>query len=209
MPHLVLIGDSILDNARYTSGQPDVISHARKLIPAGWRATLLAIDGATTNDIPSQLRRLPPDASHIVLSVGGNNAIMNADVLTMPVQLGREVLAALAEISRRFEESYRQTVEACLESHLPLVLCTIYGGCFDDATYQRMISVALMVFNDVILRVAIKFRLPVIDLRFVCTSREDYANAIEPSSAGGEKIARAIAKLVSGSELVCARVFAG
>ena len=140
MPHLVLIGDSIFDNARYTSGQPDVISHARKLIPAGWRATLLAIDGATTNDIPSQLRRLPPDASHIVLSVGGNNAIMNADVLTMPVQLGREALAALAEISRRFEESYRQAVEACLESHLPLVLCTIYGGCFDDATYQRSIK---------------------------------------------------------------------
>ena len=151
----------------------------------------------------------PKSLPHDSMSVGGNNAIMNADVLTMPVQLGREVLAALAEISRRFEESYRQTVEACLESRLPLVLCTIYGGCFDDAAYQRMISVALMVFNDVILRVAIKFRLPVIDLRFVCTSREDYANPIEPSSAGGEKIARAIAKLVSGSEVVCARVFAG
>jgi hypothetical protein len=61
MPHIVLIGDSIFDNARYTAGQPDVISHARKLIPEGWRATLLAVDAATTNDNPSQLRRLPPD----------------------------------------------------------------------------------------------------------------------------------------------------
>jgi len=61
-----------------------------------------------------------------------------------------------------------------------------------------MIGVALMVFNDVILRVAIKFAMAVIDLRFVCTSPEDYANPIEPSSAGGAKIARAIVSLVSG-----------
>src|SRR5438067_13246154 len=113
MPHLVLIGDSILDNARYTSGQPDVISHARKLIPAGWRATLLAIDGASTNDIPSQLRRLPPDASHIVLSVGGNHASMNADVLTMPVQLGRQVWAALAGFPRSFAQACRRRCCAC------------------------------------------------------------------------------------------------
>jgi GDSL-like Lipase/Acylhydrolase family len=198
MPSVVLIGDSIFDNARYTSGQPDVISHVHGLIPAGWQATLLAVDGATTNDIPAQLRRLPPDATHLVLSVGGNNAIMNADVLTTPVQLAREALVALAEISRSFEETYCQAVEACLESRLPLALCTIYNGRFEDAAYQRMIGVALMVFNDVILRVAIKFALAVIDLRFVCTSPEDYANPIEPSSAGGAKIARAIVSLVSG-----------
>jgi len=96
MPSVVLIGDSIFDNARYTSGQPDVISHVHGLIPAGWQATLLAVDGPTTNDIPAQLRRLPPDATHLVLSVGGNNAIMNADVLTTPVQLAREALVALA-----------------------------------------------------------------------------------------------------------------
>jgi hypothetical protein len=32
----------------------------------------------------------------------------------------------------------------------------------------------------------------VIDLRLVCTEPADYANPIEPSSGGGEKIARAI-----------------
>jgi hypothetical protein len=32
----------------------------------------------------------------------------------------------------------------------------------------------------------------VIDLRFVCSSPEDYANPIEPSSKGGAKIARCI-----------------
>ena len=55
----------------------------------------------------------------------------------------------------------------------------------------------LMVFNDVILRVAIEHRLSAIDLRLVCSSTEDYANPIEPASPGGAKIARAIVNLVS------------
>jgi hypothetical protein len=39
--------------------------------------------------------------------------------------------------------------------------------------------------------------LPVIDLRSICNRPEDYANPIEPSSIGGEKIARAIVALVT------------
>jgi hypothetical protein len=39
----------------------------------------------------------------------------------------------------------------------------------------------------------------VIDLRAFCTHPEDYANSIEPSSGGGEKIARAIAALAMGT----------
>jgi hypothetical protein len=90
-------------------------------------------------------------------------------------------------------------VGACLRPGLPLGVCTIYNGCFPDEAYQRMARVALAVFNDVILRVAIEHGLPVIDLRLVCCSPEDYANPIEPSSVGGEKIARIIVALVTGS----------
>ena len=45
---------------------------------------------------------------------------------------------------------------------------------------------------DAILRVASKFRLPVIDWRRVMTEVEDFANPIEPSSIGGAKMAEAI-----------------
>jgi hypothetical protein len=57
MPHVVLLGDSIFDNSRYTLGEPDVISHLTKLLPNGWKATLLAVDGATSNEISAQLAR--------------------------------------------------------------------------------------------------------------------------------------------------------
>jgi hypothetical protein len=58
----------------------------------------------------------------------------------------------------------------------------------------------LCVFNDVILRVALQHRLGIIDLRLVCTEPADYANPIEPSSRGGQKIARAIGRALVGSE---------
>jgi hypothetical protein len=50
-----------------------------------------------------------------------------------------------------------------------------------------------MMFNDVILRCAFERQLPIIDLRFVCSEKSDYANPIEPSGSGGLKIAKAVA----------------
>ena len=61
--HVVLLGDSIFDNGAYTKRGPDVISQVRQLLPTGWHASLLAVDGATTESVPSQLQRLPHDAS--------------------------------------------------------------------------------------------------------------------------------------------------
>ncbi len=199
MPHVVLLGDSIFDNAPYTDGGPDVISQLRALLPAGWGASLLAIDGATTDDVAGQVERLPGDATHLVLSVGGNNALLEAPVLDMPASSMAQAVGLLADVAAAFETRYRAAVAACLRPALPLSVCTIYNGCFPDAAYQRIVSVALMVFNDAILRVAIGHGLPVVDLRLVCTDALDYANPIEPSVAGGGKIARLIAGLMTGA----------
>ncbi len=199
MPHVVLLGDSIFDNAPYTDGGPDVISQLRALLPAGWGASLLAIDGATTDDVAGQVERLPGDATHLVLSVGGNNALLEASVLDMPASSMAQAVGLLADVAAAFETRYRAAVAACLRPGLPLSVCTIYNGCFPDAAYQRIVSVALMVFNDAILRVAIGHGLPVVDLRLVCTDALDYANPIEPSVAGGGKIARLIAGLMTGA----------
>ena len=197
--HLVLLGDSIFDNQRYTEGGPDVLAQVKQLLPAGWRASLLAVDGSTTQDVLAQVKRLPSDASHLVLSVGGNDALMNADVLRTVVKWSADVIDRLADIAQSFETDYRRAVGACHEVGLPLSICTIYNGCFPDKEYQRRISTALTIFNDVILRVAIGFGLSVIDLRLICDSDLDYANPIEPNSTGGAKIARSIVNLVTGT----------
>jgi hypothetical protein len=70
MGHVVLLGDSIFDNARYVPGRPPVVEQLRRYLPPGWRASLLAVDGHGTADVPSQLARLPADATHLFVSTG-------------------------------------------------------------------------------------------------------------------------------------------
>lgn len=200
MPHLILLGDSIFDNGRYTAGGPDVVLQVRDILPRGWEASLLAVDGAITDDIPTQIRRLPESASHLVLSVGGNNALQQSGVLDIAAGSTSNAVGHLADVASRFEEDYRFAVGACLEPGLPLAICTIYNGCFPDVRYQRVITTTLAIFNDVIVRTAIDFGLPVIDLRSICSQPADYANPIEPSSVGGEKIAHALADMVTKRE---------
>jgi hypothetical protein len=197
MPHLVLLGDSIFDNGAYTGGKPDVIAQVRKTMPQDWKATLLARDGATTDGIPAQLARLPRDATHLVLSVGGNDALMRQGLLQAPAGSAAEAILMLADAVQFFETAYRKAVVACLAPRLPLVVCTVYNGNFDDARYRRLARTAIALFNDAILRTALDHRLKVIELRYVCALPEDYANPIEPSSIGAAKIARAIALAVS------------
>ncbi len=180
-------------------------------LPAGWTASLLAVDGSTTDEVAGQVGCLPSDASHLVLSVGGNDALQQAHVLFMPASSTEEAVGLLADLAEQFEHHYRAVVQACLRPGLPLIACTIYNGNFPDPAYQRLVTTALAVFNDAIVRVAIAHRLLVIDLRAICAGPEDYANAIEPSSVGGAKIARAIAALATGASLSAGvvRVIAG
>jgi hypothetical protein len=197
VPHLILLGDSVLDNSAYTAGGPDVITQVRQQLPVKWQASLYARDGSTTEEIPVQLTELPADATHLLLSVGGNNAILRAELLDTPVVSSGEALLLLEEATREFEAAYRKMLDACLRFNLPLVICTIYNGNFPDLNYQRRVAAALTAFNDVIIRVAVEKQLRVIDLRLICNSSTDYANPIEPSSIGGGKIARAIVRAVT------------
>jgi hypothetical protein len=216
MPHVALLGDSIFDNALYTSGGPDVVSQVRNSLPSGWNASLLAVDGSTTQNIPDQMKRLPKECTHLVLSVGGNNALTEASRLGisffgMTNTPTSKALDSLADISDAFDSDYRSAVNSCLNAKLSLAVCTIYNGSFPDQSYQRIASLALAIFNDVIIRVAVDKGLPVIDLRSICTEPADYANPIEPSSIGGEKIAKAIVALVIGPEdqMSGTRIFGG
>src|ERR671911_474926 len=190
MNHLVLLGDSIFDNAAYTSGAPDVVHQLRLQLPPGWRATLVAVDGGTTESVRDQLRSLPPDATHLIVSAGGN------DALGAPVGSAAEALLGLADIAAEFERNYHAMITEMLAYGLPTALCTIYYPRFPDATLQRVTVTALAVFNDCIIRAALMHGLPLLDLRFVCTEEGDYADPIEPSSRGGGEIASAVVEMI-------------
>jgi len=193
MPHVVLFGDSIFDNRAYTGREPDVITHLHALLQPSWRATLLAVDGATTSSISAQVRRAPGEVTHAVVSVGGNDALGNFDLLSTPSRSTADSLALFRRRASEFETNYRQAIESIASLNCPITLCTVYNGDLpeDQAALAR---VALMIFNDAILRTAFERSAGVIDLRLVCNEASDYANPIEPSGRGGLKIANAIAR---------------
>ena len=194
--HIALLGDSVFDNRAYTGTEPDVLGHLRSFLPSGWQASLLAVDGSTTRDLTSQLPRVSPDITHLVISVGGNDALLNFDLLAHPVSSTREALALFRVRVREFESAYRLAMAAVLALERETATCTIYNGNLEGIE-GGLARVALMMFNDVILRVAFEEQLPVIDLRLICTEAGDYANPIEPSGRGGQKIAQAIMRALA------------
>jgi GDSL-like Lipase/Acylhydrolase family len=197
MSHIVILGDSVFDNAAYVRGGVDVITHLRSRLPRGWHATLAAVDGSVVGDVEGQLKNLPRDATHLVVSVGGNDALMNAGILEEGARSAADVLLRLAEVGEAFESGYRRMLDALRSKGRPSGVCTIYYPRMEDARVQRLACAALATFNDVITRAAFDAGLPLIDLRLVCDEETDYANPIEPSDTGGAKIAGVILRLVT------------
>jgi hypothetical protein len=197
MSHVVLLGDSIFDNAAYVRGGPDVIRQLRDALPAGWRATLAAVDGAVTGAVAHQMKGLPPDASHLVVSVGGNDALRHLGIFEDASRTIADAVTRLGAIGDGFARDYAAMLDAVRARALPTAMCTIYEPRFPDPRMQRLAVTGLCLFNDAITRQAFARGLPLIDLRLVCNEDGDYANPIEPSSQGGEKIARAIARLLA------------
>ncbi len=194
---VVLLGDSVFDNAAYVPGEPDVVAQLAGVLPEGWRGDLLAQDGAVLGDVSAQIRRLPAGAELLVVSAGGNDALGQIQLLGQPVESIAEALAALAGVADAFERAYARMLEGVLSAQLPTAVCTIYFPRFPDPYLQRVAVAGLALFNDAILRLAFAARLDVLDLRLICDEDVDYANPIEPSARGGAKIATAVGELVN------------
>lgn len=196
--HVVLLGDSIFDNKFYVGDDdPAVVDQLRTHLPDGWRATLLAVDGDTAKDIATQLRGLPKDATHLVVSVGGNDALQAEPVLSRPTEDVAQGLLEMADVRDAFQAVYHDMIASVLKLGLPTTVCTIYDPNYKRADDQRVSVMALAGFNDVITRAAHGHGLPVLDLRVLFDAPEDYANPIEPSAVGGDKLARTIASVVA------------
>jgi hypothetical protein len=197
MKNVVLLGDSIFDNKSYVGSGPDVIEQLKGDLPSGWTATLAARDGSTTADIKSQLKTMPQDATHLVVSAGGNDALEEKKLIEESANSVAEVLDKLAKIKAAFAKDYRAMLDGVLARKLPAAVCTIYEARYQDPAARQISAAGLTVFNDVIMREAFARGVPVIDLRLIFDEDSDYANDIEPSVKGGAKIAKVIATLVT------------
>jgi hypothetical protein len=200
--HVVLLGDSIFDNAAYVGRDPDVRTQLQAMLQASKgssEATLLARDGATIAEVGAQLSVLPTDATHLVVSTGGNDALGAIGLLEAKATSVADALATLATMGDEFRRDYAAMLDMVAARRLPTAACTIYEPRFPEPALQRAAATALALLNDQISREIFSRGLAMIDLRLVCDEDKDFANPIEPSAHGGAKIARAILNFTSGS----------
>ena len=225
--NILLLGDSIIDNRSYVlKDELDVTAHLKKLYSDHPNVSITnnAVDGDTMYDLKNNHLDTPDieEASHIIVSIGGNDLLHNISFLQRTSELSK-IMGKDARIgkwgvkelnpsrNRVFEEAYfeiikpftkqYETIVANLSSHRAnLLLCTVYEGDlvdsdeFSDVNNSSKTMVSL--FNDIVYRTANKYDADVLELREIFVSPEDYANPIEPSHIGGGKLAKAMQKWV-------------
>jgi hypothetical protein len=207
MTHIVLLGDSIFDNAPYVPAGTEVRAQLQAMLGGEHRVSLLAQDGSVLADMVSQLeglRQLRDAADRLVVSCGGNDVLGLVGAMHGPVGTVLEAAGLLASWQDGFRRDYRRMLDLLLATGIPVAVATIYDRVPGLAPGLRT---ALAPFNDVILHEAAQRSLPLLDLRLACTEAADYASCspIEPSAQGGRKIAAIIAQLVHAGEAAAPR----
>ena len=192
--HIVLIGDSIFDNAGYVDEGDSVIEQLSRKLADHIKATLLAVDGDVTDDVYAQLENLPDNTTHAFISCGGNDALRIASVLNKPIESVGHAMDVFTEIKNQFEERYSTMVRAVCNKVENVTICTVHDSIPE---YTERALTALSMFNEVILKEAFRVNAPVIDLRLVCNEAKDYSlvSPIEPSKHGAKKISDLIIKV--------------
>lgn len=202
-----LYGDSIIDNKAYVEDDEcSVLEHLQN--QSDYNFVHFACDGDTTQDLINKKSNFlgfkkPTD---IVLSIGGNDMLYNLSFLTTDKSTFRNeaFIDVYNEIFQPLEVRYETIVKNFASQRANLLLCTVYEGDlgrseeFKDVLDSSKIMVSSL--NDIIYKTASRYNAEVLELRNIFTSSEDYANPIEPSHIGGEKLAKKIIEWVKVNE---------
>ena len=196
MNHIILLGDSIFDNAGYVGSGESVIEQLQDKTHNDCKATLLAVDGDVTSDVYAQLKMIPEDATHAFLSIGGNDALRIANILQQSTSTVGEAMEVFTEIRLDFQKRYRELIIQTKQKVDQLIICTVHD-CVPDIEPRAL--TALSLFNEIILKEAFSIGASVIDLRLLCNEEDDYStiSPIEPSGQGARKIVEQIIKITN------------
>lgn len=154
--HVVVVGDSQLDSAMDWS---EIVTElAGEDIRPG---TFLRADPDDHDFIRELPRRIPDDASNLVLATG-REELRRLEQRPSSVM---DTFTRIATIGRQFASYYSQILEATLATGIPLTVCTLMGERNADPFQQRIAGVPLAIANDAITREASRHQLPMLDLR--------------------------------------------
>ncbi len=200
MKHIVLIGDSIFDNASYVGLGESVIDLLTHTLPQdAHQSTLLAVDGDITTEVYEQLKHLPNDTTHAFLSIGGNDALRVVDVLEQSTSTVGSAMETFTEIRLDFQKRYRDLINVINQRVEKFIICTVHD-CVPGIEPRSLTALAL--FNEIILKEAFSLGISVLDLRLLSNEEADYStiSPIEPSAQGGKKITACMAEILKSHD---------
>jgi lysophospholipase L1-like esterase len=201
--YVSLLGDSIIDNKVYVGeGELSVTEHLQYNSSSNF--TMIAVDGDTTEEVlDNQLDILKNPVSHIVLSIGGNDLLQNLHLLQDETSGMKFALEKSSELIGEIQENYTKILQHLSQYDAKVLLCTVYEGDLESdvllAEYDKAGQAMLKMHNDSVYYLASKFDVDVLELRNIFTNKVDYANPIEPSHIGGEKLAKSIIQWMENS----------
>jgi lysophospholipase L1-like esterase len=202
---ILLFGDSIIDNKYYVGeNENSVLEHLQNI--SNDEFIQIALDGDTTRDVLDKQLQVSTikDASKIILSIGGNDLLQNLSFLYKSnfENINEGLICLQNEIFQPLAERYEAIVKVLSSYRANLLLCTVYEGDLGRTDEFRGVldssKIMASSFNDIVYKTAKKFNADVLELRQIFTESDDYANPIEPSHKGGEKLSKAIVEWISG-----------
>jgi len=204
--HVVLLGDSTLDNGRYLNLAKGELSVEKQLMKVcmerHWDMTVLAQDGSMLEDVRTrQLPLIPEGATHIVLSASGNDllSLLNQMVVanfTLSSMYGT-IGTGLLEVA----ESYRSLLDQLKTYGCHLAICTLYRPNFNHLFFKSLAGFSLGLHNSRIKQISVDVDCSVIDLSNMFDSEEDFANPLELSTVGGSKLVENVAAFVTDNPI--------
>lgn len=201
-PHIVLLGDSTLDNGRYLDVAHGELSVGRQLwkrcADRGWDCTTLARDGSVLEDVLlKQLPLIPKSATHIVLSASGNDLLHLLNGMVMARFTVRSMYEAMCLGLAQTAERYRKVLEALKGLGRHVACCTVYRPNFNHVLFKSLAMVALGMHNARLRQICVELETSVIDLASIFDQGSDFASPLELGARGGAKVVENITAFVA------------
>lgn len=179
---VILMGDSVLNNANYVSAGNSVYDYLKKKLN---KVINLAKDGATINDLYTQLDKIPVDLNntdtYIFISAGGN------DILNKRTELTTNEIRRLFDTYMDFLKALRAKLGSTKINIINLYLPT--NPRFQS--YKTSVDQWNQLINQYSNKIGEMYN--VVDLHSLLKTPEDFVYDIEPSESASNKIANLIA----------------
>jgi len=199
--HIVLLGDSTLDNGRYLDLARGELSVEKQLhkrcLERGWSMTVLAQDGSVLDDVRQrQMPLIPESATHLVLSASGNDLLSLLNDMVVANFTLSSMYATIGHGLAQVAENYRALLQDLKALGCHLSCCTLYSPNFNHLFFKSLATFSLGLHNSRISQISVDLDCSLIDFANMFDSGNDFANPLELSTRGGSKLVENIATFV-------------